>query len=249
MTSLERDAGARTSEPNRRNASMRILIVEDNAKLAAAIARALVEQGHAVDLAHTAAAAEEHLGDGSHDLVILDLMLPDKDGVQLVRELRRRKIATPVLVLTALSASDEKVAALDAGADDYVTKPFDLGELSARMRALLRRHEGSEASVLRCSDLELDLRRRVATRAGHQVPLSNREFALLELLMRNEGRVIGRSHITERIWDMNHEPESNVVEVYISALRRKLERGFEGKLIHTVVGVGYRFGFVSDNGS
>ena len=232
------------SQPKRK-----ILIIEDEPHIVLGLTDALEFEGFAVVSANKGKDGVNLARLERPDAVLLDLMLPDKDGVQLVRELRRRKIATPVLVLTALSASDEKVAALDAGADDYVTKPFDLGELSARMRALLRRHEGSEASVLRCSDLELDLRRRVATRAGHQVPLSNREFALLELLMRNEGRVIGRSHITERIWDMNHEPESNVVEVYISALRRKLERGFEGKLIHTVVGVGYRFGFVSDNGT
>src|SRR5262249_3333586 len=146
------------------------------------------------------------------------------------------------LMLTALTATGDKVSGLDAGADDYLTKPFEFDELLARVRALLRRGEASEARHLRYEDLELDLYTRVATRAGERIELSNKEFALLEFFLRNPDRVVSRAQIGEKVWDMNFEPSSNVVDVYVSSLRKKMDRGFSRELIHTIKGVGYRFG-------
>lgn len=169
-------------------------------------------------------------------------MLPDRDGMEVCRNLRRRKVATPIVILTALSALEEKVDGLDAGADDYITKPFAFEELLARVRAILRRGEASEGRTLRCEDLELDLYTRTANRKGDAVELSNKEFSLLEFLMRHPNRVLSRSQIGQKVWDMNFEPSSNVIDVYISSLRRKIDRGYEPQLIHTIKGVGYRFG-------
>jgi DNA-binding response OmpR family regulator len=169
-------------------------------------------------------------------------MLPDRDGVEVCKNLRRRSIATPILMLTALSGTDEKVAGLDAGADDYLTKPFEFEELLARIRTLLRRGDASEGRILEYNDLVLDLYTRRASRAGKEVELTNKEFALLEYLMRNPNRVLSRTQISEKVWDMYFESSSNVVDVYISALRKKLDRGHEQQLIHTIKGAGYRFG-------
>jgi len=222
--------------------TMRILVIEDNPKMAAAIERGLRENGYAVDVAHTGFEGEDMASSGSYDLVLLDLMLPDRDGVDVCRMLRRRKVNTPVLMLTALSGTDDKVAGLDAGADDYLGKPFEFEELLARIRALLRRGEASEGRVLKYDDLELDLYTRKAKREELEFELSNREYTLLEYLMRNPNRVLSRSQIAEKVWDMNFEPGSNVIDVYVSALRKKIDRGFERPLLHTVKGAGYRFG-------
>ncbi|OAB63838.1 two-component system response regulator [Leptolyngbya valderiana BDU 20041] len=222
---------------------MRILVVEDNPKMALAIQKGLTEHGFAADVSNTGYEGEELACGGNYDLVLLDLMLPDRDGIEVCRNLRRRKIATPVIMLTALSAI-EKIDGLDAGADDYITKPFQFEELLARIRAILRRGEASESRVLRCEDLELDLYTRHATRGDTRVELSNKEFALLEFLMRNQNRVLSRIQIGEKVWDMNFEPSSNVIDVYVSALRRKLDRGFDTQLIHTIKGAGYRFGVI-----
>ncbi|MFG0330844.1 MAG: response regulator transcription factor [Phycisphaerales bacterium] len=221
---------------------MRILVVEDNPKLAAAIEQGLVEQGYTIDVAHRGYEGEEMAAIEPYDVIVLDLMLPDRDGVDVCRNLRRRKIATPILMLTALSGTADKVTGLNAGADDYLTKPFEFEELLARVRALMRRAEPSESTVLSQDDLKLDLVQRTATRDGKIIKLSNKEFALLEFLMRNPNRVLSRSLIGEKVWDMNYEPSSNVIDVYISTLRKKIDRGFERPLIHTVVGMGYRFG-------
>lgn len=221
---------------------MRILVIEDNPKMAATIRRGLVEQSHAVDVCHTGFDGEEQASGGEYDAIVLDLMLPDRDGIDVCRNLRRRGVKTPVLMLTALSGTKDKVAGLDAGADDYLVKPFEFDELLARVRALLRRGAATEASALEFADLELDLRRQKATRAGVDIKLSSKEFALLEYLMRNPDRVLTRTSIVEKVWDMNYEPESNVVDVYISALRKKIDRDFDSPLIHTVIGTGYRFG-------
>lgn len=221
---------------------MRILVIEDNPKMAAAIERGLRENGYAVDVAHTGFEGEDVASTGAYDLVLLDLMLPDRDGVEVCRALRRRKVNTPVLMLTALSGTDDKVAGLDAGADDYLGKPFEFEELLARIRALLRRGEASEGRVLKYDDLELDLYTRKAKRDELEFELSNREYTLLEYLMRNPNRVLSRSQIAEKVWDMNFEPGSNVIDVYVSALRKKIDRGFERPLLHTVKGAGYRFG-------
>jgi len=221
---------------------MRALVVEDNPKMAAAIRKGLQEHGFAADESHTGFEGEELAASGVYDVVLLDLMLPDRDGVEICRNLRRRGVKTKIIMLTALSGTDEKVQGLDAGADDYLTKPFEFEELLARIRALLRRGEASEARFLRYEGLELDLYSRVAKRGDEKVELSNKEFALLEYFMRNPNRVLSRTQIGEKVWDLAFEPTSNVVDVYVSALRRKLDRGFDTELIHTVKGVGYRFG-------
>jgi len=221
---------------------MRVLVVDDNPKLSAAIKQALDEHGFAADVAGNGAEGEELAVSTSYDVIILDVMLPDCDGIELCRRLRQRRVSTPILMLTALAATDEKVRGLDAGADDYLSKPFEFEELFARLRALARRNEAGEESSLRCHDLELDLFTRRATRGDTAVDLSHREFMLLRHLMSNQNRVLTRAQIGEKVWDMSFQPESNVIDVYISALRKKLDHGFDTPLIHTVKGAGYRFG-------
>lgn len=223
---------------------MRVLIIEDNPKMATALQKGLREHGLAADAANTGFEGEELAAADVYDVILLDLMLPDRDGVEVCRNLRRRGTKSKVLMLTALSTTQDKVNGLDAGADDYLAKPFEFEELLARVRALLRRGEASEARVLRMDDLELDLYTRVASRKEDRVELSNKEFALLEYFMRNPNRVLSRAQIGDKIWDMSFEPTSNVVDVYVSSLRKKLDRGFNRELIHTVKGVGYRFGIM-----
>lgn len=218
---------------------MRILIIEDNVRLAELLRAGLEQQGYAVDITGSGRDGEIRAMRESFDLVILDLMLPDHDGVQLCRELRQNGVATPILMLTALAATSEKVAGLEAGADDYLTKPFDLEELTARVRALLRRSQSQEGARLRFGGVEMDLVRRVVTREGEPIKLTSKEFALLEYFMRNPGRVLTRANIGERVWDMLFEEESNVIEVYVSRLRAKVDRNFDRPLIHTVIGTGY----------
>jgi DNA-binding response OmpR family regulator len=224
---------------------MRILIIEDNPKMATAIQRGLREHGYAPDVCHSGFEGEDLAGIEPYDLIILDVMLPDRDGVDVCRNLRRRNIKTPVIMLTALSSTDDKVAGLDAGGDDYLTKPFEFEELLARVRALLRRGEAQEGRTLTCENLELDLYTRTAKRGDQDHELSNKEFALLEYLMRNPNRVLSRTQIAEKVWDMNFEPGSNVIDVYVSSLRKKIDRGHETELIHTIKGAGYRFGVMA----
>lgn len=221
---------------------MRILVVEDNPAMASALHRGLSENGYAVDVSNAGYEGEELAVSGKYDLIILDLMLPDRDGTEVCRNLRRRSVKTPIIMLTALTATSEKVKGLDVGGDDYITKPFDFEELLARVRALLRRGEATESRTLKCNDLVLDLYTRHASRAGKEVELSNKEFALLEYLMRNPNRVLSRTQICEKVWDIYFESSSNVVDVYISALRKKLDKGHDKSLIHTIKGAGYRFG-------
>jgi DNA-binding response OmpR family regulator len=226
---------------------MRILVIEDNPKMAGGIRRGLVEHGYAVDVSHSGYEGEMLAVTAPYDVIVLDLMLPDRDGLDVCRSLRRRKVRTPILVLTALSGTREKVAGLDAGADDYLTKPFEFDELVARIRALLRRGQATEAAKLAYADLEVNVTRRSVTRTGVKIDLSNKEFALLEYLVRNPDRVLGRQMIAEKVWDMNYEPSSNVIDVYISSLRRKIDRDFASPLIHTIIGIGYRFGSQTDS--
>lgn len=221
---------------------MRILVIEDNPKMAAAIQTGLSEQGWVVDAVHTGFEGEERAAEDAYDVIVLDLMLPDRDGIEVCRNLRRRGVRTPLLILTALSGTREKVTGLDAGADDYIAKPFEFEELVARVRALLRRGQATESRTLRYEDLELDLAKRSAMRAGIKIKLSPKEFSLLEFLMRNPNRVLPRMTIVEKVWDMNYEPSSNVIDVYISSLRKKIDRDHARTLIHTVVASGYRFG-------
>jgi len=225
---------------------MRVLIVEDNPKMAKALQTGLNENGFATDVCHTGFEGEELATITPYDVVVLDLMLPDRDGVEVCRNLRRRKISSSIIMLTALSTTEDKIAGLDSGADDYITKPFEFEELLARIRALLRRGEATESRVLRCNDLELDLYTRRAKRGEEVFELSNKEYGLLEYLMRNQNRVLSRTQIGEKVWDMNFEPSSNVIDVYISSLRKKIDRGFDRELIHTIKGAGYRFGVMED---
>lgn len=218
---------------------MRFLVIEDNERLADLVRQGLEEQGYTVDKTTSGRKGEELGAKGCYDVIILDLMLPDHDGVQLCRNLRRRGISTPVLMLTALSATDEKVAGLEAGADDYLTKPFDLDEFIARVRALLRRAQSTEGARLSFGGIEMDLVARQVTRDGKRVELTAKEFALLEYFMRNPERVLTRTNIGERVWDLLFQDESNVIEVFVSRLRSKIDKGFDQPLIHTVVGTGY----------
>ncbi len=218
---------------------MRILVVEDNLKMASVIRQSLTESAYAVDVANTGQDGEHMAATEPYDLVILDVMLPDQDGIQTCKNLRRRGIKSPVLMLTALSTTGDKVKGLDAGADDYLTKPFEVDELLARVRALLRRGEAQESSRLKFADIEVDLITRTVTRAGQKITLTAKEFALLEYFMRNPNRVLTRTSIGEHVWDMNFDSDSNVIDVYVSMLRRKLDRGFDQRLIHTVIGTGY----------
>jgi DNA-binding response OmpR family regulator len=218
---------------------MRLLVIEDNERLADLVKKGLEEQGYAVDTTASGREGEEMAAKGCYDVIILDLMLPDHDGVQLCRGLRRRKVSTPVLMLTALSSTDEKVAGLEAGADDYLTKPFDLEELIGRVRALLRRAQSTEGAKLRFGGIEMDLVGRTVTRDGKRVDLTTKEFALLEYFMRKPERVLTRTNIGERVWGLLFQDESNVIEVYVSRLRNKIDKGFDKPLIHTVIGTGY----------
>lgn len=218
---------------------MRLLVVDDNPKMARIIRQGLVENGYAVDVAHTGHEGEQMAATEPYDAVILDVMLPDQDGVQACTNLRRRRVGTPILMLTALSTTGDKIKGLDAGADDYLTKPFEFDELLARIRALLRRGQAKKASNLKFADLEMDLLTRKVIRAGRKIQLTTKEFALLEYFMRNPHRVLSRTSIGEHVWDMNFDSDSNVIDVYVSMLRRKMDRGFEKRVIHTVIGTGY----------
>jgi DNA-binding response OmpR family regulator len=220
-----------------------ILVVEDERRLAQVIRRVLEEEGHTVDVA---CEGEEGLAmamDGSHDIIVLDILLPGIDGIEVCRRLRTNRIDTPVLLLTALDAVEDRVRGLDAGADDYLPKPFAFQELLARLRALSRRRvQAREADRLETADLVLHLRRRRAERGGKIIELSPKEFALLEFLMRNEGRVVTRTQILDHVWGYDYSPESNLVDVYVTYLRRKVDRGHDRRLIRTVRGVGYAVG-------
>ncbi len=222
---------------------MRILLIGGDAEAAEGIRRSLARQGYAVVVCPHGFEGEELAATEPYDAVLLDLTLPDRDGLDVCRNLRRREVTCPILIVTALSATRAKVMGLDAGADDYLARPFEPEELLARVRALVRRSRSAPPARLRYADLELDLRRRTAARAGERVALSSKEFALLEFLVRNAGRVVERHAIAERVW-AGGEPASNVIEVCISSLRRKIDRDFETALIQTVVGTGYGLGTV-----
>jgi two-component system copper resistance phosphate regulon response regulator CusR len=217
---------------------MRILVVEDDRKVASFIQSGLEQEGHAVDVLHEGNGAGEQARAVDYDAVVLDLMLPGRSGFQVLRDIRSRKPELPVIILTAKDSIDERVTGLDGGADDYMVKPFALAELSARLRALLRRGKPHE-STLRVADLEMDTIRRIVRRAGQSIDLKPKEYALLEYLMRNSDRPVTRSLIIEHVWDIHFDSISNVVEVHVNSLRSKIDRGFPVPLIHTVRGVGY----------
>ena len=218
---------------------MRILLVEDEARVAGFIAKGLREQAYAVDIASDGEQALYQAAVNQYDIVILDVMLPVKDGHTVCRELRASGFRTPILMLTARGAVDDRVEGLDSGADDYLAKPFDFKELLARLRALLRRPAGLRPQVLQVADLTLDTASHAATRAGKPVSLTAKEYALIEFLVLNQGRVVGREQIGQHVWDENFDPLSNVIDVYIKRLRSKLDTGFSRRLIHTRRGEGY----------
>lgn len=218
---------------------MRVLIVEDEAKTASFIRKALQAEGFAADVLHNGDAVLPAVETTAFDVILLDVMLPGRDGLSILKQMRERKITTPVLLLTARGAVSERVEGLDAGADDYLAKPFALDELIARVRALGRRGSGPSAIVLRVGDLTLDTIKRIARRGDQVIELSTREYLLLEFLMRNQGRICGRMAIVESAWDYDFDPGSNLVDVYIMRLREKIDVPFEPKLLQTVRGVGY----------
>jgi len=218
---------------------VRLLVVEDEKKVASFIKKGLEEEGYAVDAALDGKTGFQMAMDRVHDLIILDIHLPGMDGLSLLHELRQRKVLTPVLLLTVRANIEDKVLGLDAGADDYLTKPFAFEELVARVRALLRRQTEAKLPVLEFADLVLDPSRRTVHRGGRKIELTAKEYALLDYFMRNPGRVLTRSMIADRVWDYNFDSMTNIIDVYVNYLRRKIDSEGEHKLIHTVRGVGY----------
>jgi DNA-binding response OmpR family regulator len=221
---------------------MRILVIEDEKKLCDLIARALRAERYAVDVAYDGHTAWQMIETYEYDLVILDLMLPGLDGTEILRRTRRRNPHVPILILTALDATDEKVRNFDAGADDYLTKPFAFAELLVRVKALMRRGPVSRASVVRVGDLEIDRLTQQVRRAGRKIELTAKEYALLEYLASNPGRVFSRTMIIEHVWDQSFEGLTNIVDVYVRHLRTKVDDPFAMKLIRTVRGAGYYLG-------
>jgi DNA-binding response OmpR family regulator len=218
---------------------MRVLVVEDEKKLAGFIRRALREEGYAVDVCHDGEDGAHSAMNENYDAIILDLQLPRRDGISILRELRGRKKSTSVIILTARDTVKDRVRGLDEGADDYLVKPFALDELRARVRAMLRRGKGSSATLLQYADLTMNLIDRMVLRGSREIVLTQKEFALLEYLLRNPKRVLTRTSIAEHVWNYEFDWESNVVDVFVNILRKKTEDGRAPRLIHTVRGVGY----------
>jgi DNA-binding response OmpR family regulator len=218
---------------------MRILVIEDERKVSNFLRQALEEEQYAVDQAFDGEEGFTLATSCDYDLIVLDLMLPRKSGVQLLKALRTEHYRTPVLVLTAKDAVKDKVAVLDAGGDDYLTKPFSVDEFLARTRALLRRGKTEVEGVLRVADLTLNPATRSVARGGRRIELSNKEYALLEYLLRNPGRVLSRSQIAEHVWNLNFDTGTNVIDVYVASLRQKIDRDETVKLIKTARGIGY----------
>lgn len=220
---------------------MRILIVEDDRNIADVIRRELVERHYLVDVAHDGKGGEELALANEYDLILLDLMLPGKDGGDVCRTLRKEGITTPILMATALGEAEDVIQGLDVGADDYLVKPFHMGVLLARIRSLSRRSSEQKTTQLRAADLVLDTARRTVTRAGVRINLTAKEFALLEYFMMQRDKVLTREMISEHVWDINFDPRSNVIDSLVRFLRLRIDKDFSSPLIHTVRGVGYRF--------
>ncbi|HEY7546781.1 MAG TPA: response regulator transcription factor [Blastocatellia bacterium] len=218
---------------------MRILLVEDEPRVARFVAKGLRERSYAVDIAGDGESALYQTEINDYDLIILDVMLPGKDGFEVCRKLRERDVNTPILMLTARDAVDDRVEGLDSGADDYLIKPFEFKELLARVRALLRRAREFKPSVLQVADLTLNTANHTASRAGRRIGLTTKEYALLEYFALHQGRLLGREEIAEHVWDENFDPMSNVIDVYVRRLRKKVDEGFSRPLIHTRRGAGY----------
>lgn len=218
---------------------MRVLVVEDETKVGSFIKRALEEESYAVDLCEDGAQGLDMALSNSYDVIVIDLMLPSLSGLEILKRIRKEKIHTPVLILTAQSKVDQKVKGLDAGADDYLTKPFAIDELLARVRVLLRRGTAEAPGVLQVDDLVLNPATREVTRDGQRIDLTVKEYALLEYFMRHVGRVLTRPMISEHVWNQDFDTFTNVIDVYVNYLRNKIDRGRSRKLIHTIRGSGY----------
>lgn len=219
---------------------MKILLIEDEPKVAAFIKRGLEEQAYEVDQAYDGTFGVKMAVQKEYDLIILDVILPNMNGLEACREIRKSNSSVSILMLTALGNTDDKISGLDAGADDYLTKPFEFKELLARIRALTRRvTESGTGEKLQIADLEMDTSSKSVTRGGKPVSLTAREFTLLQYLLRNKGRVVSRVDITEQVWETSFDTGSNVIDVYINFLRKKIDKNQDNKLIHTLVGMGY----------
>ncbi len=225
---------------------MRLLLVEDDARIARFVAKGLREQTYAVDVSATGDDALYQAAINTYDLIILDVMIPGRDGFEVCRELRKSGQRTPILMLTARDAVEDRISGLDSGADDYLTKPFEFRELLARLRALLRRSVELRPAKITVADLVLDTAAQTVSRNGQTVPLTAKEYALLEFLARNAGRVVGRAEIAEHVWDETFDPFSNLIEVYINRVRRKIDADSPKPLLHTRRGAGYLLGSAAD---
>ncbi len=219
---------------------MRLLVVEDDVRIGEFVHKGLTQDGHVVDWARTGIDGLASLAITSYDAAVIDVMLPGKTGLDVIRDARKRKLSTPIIILSARDSVDDRIAGLEAGADDYLTKPFSFAELVARLHALVRRAStGASSFVLDYADVTLDLRTRRVERGGKPVHLQTKEFVLLEYLMRNSERVLSKTMILEHVWEYGFDPQTNVVDVLVSRLRAKLDREFAVKLIHTLRGAGY----------
>lgn len=220
---------------------MKILVVEDEPKLASFVKKGLEEQSCQVDVAYDGQMGRNMALSNSYDVIVLDVNLPKLNGFDVVQAIRQEKNQTPVLMLTAMGSVDDKLTGFESGADDYLVKPFEFRELMARLRALTKRstENGVQANVLKVADLELDLNEKVARRDNRRIELTAKEFGLLEYLMRNRGRVVSRIDIAEKVWDIHFDTGTNVIDVYVNFLRKKIDKDFPQKLIHTVIGMGY----------
>lgn len=219
---------------------MRILLVEDERRLANIIKKGLTEEGFAIDVAYDGEEGQYLALSETYDLIILDITLPKIDGIAICKELRKKNIKTPILMLTARATLEEKVLGLDSGADDYITKPFAFLELRSRIHALIRRSKQESSPILKIKDLQLDPLKHTVTRSGKLITLTPKEFSVLELLLRHKDEVVSRTMIIEHVWDYNFDSISNVVDVFIASIRRKVNKGAKVKLIHTLHGVGYK---------
>jgi DNA-binding response OmpR family regulator len=224
---------------------MRILVIEDDQEAARLLAKGLREEGWVVDIAHTGESGDEMASVNTYDAIVLDWLLPDRDGIAVCRDLRAGGIQVPILMLTARDAVDDRVVGLNTGADDYLTKPFAFAELLARLHALLRRSDLTRPVLLTVDNLTLDPLSHQVTRGGVPIGLTPKEYAILETLMRRAGEVVSRSQLGERVWESEHDSLTNLVDVHVSHLRRKVDRGNMTPLIHTVRGYGYRVGPLS----
>jgi heavy metal response regulator len=220
---------------------MRILVIEDDVKIADAIKRGLAEQHYSVDCAYDGVEGNYLANTNDYDTIILDIMLPKRNGWEVCRQLRSDGVTAPILMLTALDSVEDKIRGLDEGADDYLTKPFHLGELLARVRSLVRRQTDLRTAEIRVADMVIDTASRTVKRNNIPISLTAKEFALLEYFVMNHSKVLTRQMISEHVWDMNFDPQSNVIDSFVRFLRQKIDKDFQPPLIHTIRGVGYRF--------